>query len=480
MKKSLYYILILVLAITALPLSDSAFSDYTYAAAEEEENYTTDDIAIPDDEIPLIITEDEVTGQSIIEDKIRDDNIEKMILREEEPEEPANTSPAPIQKTDLITNPYKGYSYSRLKKEIDKLQIQYPDLIEAESIGKSVGGRDIPLVRLGNGEKKILIIGSEHAREYATTSLIMRAIDEYSKAYVLNKKIDGTNVRNVLDKVTFYFIPMLNVDGVQLILGKATAKDIKIVQKHVGKKYFKRHRSLWKANLRGVDLNRNYPFRWSSGYTTRHRGHMNFKGRTQSSEPEIRAVVSLCASNRFAYMLTMHSRGQVIYWKDRFNDVVPGAAALASKVRSVTKYRLMPTSGWNSCAGESAKWFRAMYNKPALTVEITPYYMPYGKALQKKNFDKIIWKRAGSLFLKTALTTTPTDRYKIFFNSGNGKIDKRYKEITTGKTYGILPKARRKGYKFLGWYTYAGIKISSTSVVTQQMNTVLYAKYKKK
>jgi uncharacterized repeat protein (TIGR02543 family) len=382
--------------------------------------------------------------------------------------------------TKLVTNPYNSYSYSRLKKEINKLSEQYPDLIDSDYIGTTVGRRDIPLVRMGKGDRKILIIGSEHAREYVSTSVIMRSIDTYAHAYTRGTSIEGTGVRRVLDKVTFYFVPMLNIDGVQIVRGGASAKDKRIAKKYVGSRHYNRYKNSWKSNLRGVDLNRNYPFRWSAGGNTGKRGYMDFKGIKQASEPEIKAIISLCKENEFAFMLTIHTRGQIIFWKDKYNDVVPGASTLAKKVRSVTKYRLRPTSSMSSSWGESAKWFRFVYNKPALTVELSPTNIPYKKAVTENNFNNRIWNRTKALFLKTALTTKPRDKYKVFFSVGKGKLSKRYKNVITGKSYGKLPTPKRNGYKFRGWYSSSGSKISSKTVVTQEKNIKVYAKYRKK
>lgn len=477
LKKPLVFALILILTVTALPYNDSAFSNYTFAENKTDDNSSVTEGAVSGESIDdiLFLTEENTDKINITEDT---DVTTPGPVETTTPEPVTVTTPEPIRNTKLITNPYKGYSYSRLIKEINKLQEQYYDIISTEYIGTTAGGRDIPLVKLGTGEKKILIIGSEHAREYVSTSLIMRSIDTYSQAYVQNKKIDGTSVRNVLDKVTFYFVPMLNIDGVQLVLGTASSKDKKTVKKYVGSRHYTFYKNNWKSNIRGVDLNRNYPFRWSKGSKIKRRSYMGFKGRKQASEPEVKSIVKLCKNNQFAFMFTMHTRGQVIYWKDKYNSTVPEASKLAKKVKSITKYRLMPTSSWASCAGESAKWFRYVYNKPAFTIELTPNNLAYKKAT--KGFDKYVWKKNKSLFLRTALSTKPTDKYKVFLSAGKGKVSKRYINIKTGKTYGSLPKAKRRGFKFLGWYTAGGKKIDSDDIASQTQNTWLYAKYKKK
>lgn len=55
-------------------------------------------------------------------------------------------SPARIQS---IVNPYAPYSYENMLLDSAKLYEAHPDIIQIESIGKSVEGRDLILIKLG-------------------------------------------------------------------------------------------------------------------------------------------------------------------------------------------------------------------------------------------------------------------------------------------------------------------------------------------
>ena len=466
----------LILAGTTLLIDNSVFSNSVLAEEKTVEETT----------LPAI---DEATGGAVQATRQADDTT-KNISRGALDDNTAKSNEdvvdimqhkTALQSTRLVTNPYKGYSYKRLINEINKLKKQYPHLIKKSYMGKTAGGRKIPLVKLGTGDKKILVIGTEHAREYVTTSLIMRSIDTYANAYVKNSKIDGVNVKKVLNKVTFYFVPMLNIDGAQVVMGNLTSKHKRIVKKYVKTKHYNKYKNQWKSNLRGVDINRNYPFRWAYGKSPKIRGYMDFKGRKQASEPEVKSIINLCADNKFAHMFTMHTRGQVIYWKDAYNGTVPGASTLSSKVASITKYKKMPTSKLNTCFGESAKWFRYAYNKPGFTIEMTSVTTPYKSAV-KAGYFNALWKKNKSLFLRTALTVTPTDKYKVFLSGNKGTVSKKYINVKTGKKYGMLPKPKRKGLKFKGWYTKksGGTKVTSDTKYIKEKNTWLYAQWNKK
>lgn len=121
------------------------------------------------------------------------------------------------QEVSRIVNPYQEYSYEKMQNDIEALCARYPDIVKKSSIGKSVEGRDLTLVEFGKGERKIFLCGAIHAREYITTSYLMTFLEKFSDAYQRNEKPDGYAVRNILDKTTFYIVPMLNPDGVNLV-----------------------------------------------------------------------------------------------------------------------------------------------------------------------------------------------------------------------------------------------------------------------
>lgn len=52
-----------------------------------------------------------------------------------------------------------------------------------ETIGTSICGRDIPMVRLGDGKHKVLYVGTHHGCEWLTGALLLRFIDAYGTAF---------------------------------------------------------------------------------------------------------------------------------------------------------------------------------------------------------------------------------------------------------------------------------------------------------
>ncbi|MBR0382246.1 MAG: leucine-rich repeat protein [Eubacterium sp.] len=69
--------------------------------------------------------------------------------------------------------------------------------------------------------------------------------------------------------------------------------------------------------------------------------------------------------------------------------------------------------------------------------------------------------------------------FTLKYNGNGGKASAKSKKVTSGKTYGKLATASRKGYSFDGWYTESsnGTKVTKDSTVTLAFNT-LYAHWK--
>ncbi len=303
---------------------------------------------------------------------------------------------SPIIK-DLV-NPKQKYSYLTMQQDIRSLKAMYSDLIQYMSIGKSVDGREIYAVKIGKGTKEIFINGSHHAREHMTTNLLMEMIDQYALAYKNNGSMDGFNARQVLDRVSIWYVPMVNPDGVTLVQeGHYSAKNPYQV---LMMNNFNTDFSSWKANIRGVDLNRQYPANWDTIRNNAARpGAKNFKGYAPLSEPEVQAVYNFTINHDFKTAVAYHSSGEILYWyfKQSGNPYWLDYG-IASKISRKTGYSLVqPTS--NPSGGGYTDWFIQSQGKPGFTPEISPYVVEQPVPLS--NYDRI-WNQNNSIGLMLA------------------------------------------------------------------------------
>jgi len=98
---------------------------------------------------------------------------------------------------------------SRLIKHsvVKKLSLSLSDKFKVEEIGKSVLGKEIFSIEIGNGKRNILLWSQMHGNEPTATGAIFDLINYFDNNY------NSVLVSKLLDKFTFTFVPMLNPDG---------------------------------------------------------------------------------------------------------------------------------------------------------------------------------------------------------------------------------------------------------------------------
>jgi g-D-glutamyl-meso-diaminopimelate peptidase len=280
------------------------------------------------------------------------------------------------------------YTYEIMEKDIQGLVARYP-FIETGVAGKSVLQNNLYYIKLGRGPNQVFYNGAHHALEWITSSLLMKFIENFSKAYAEGTTIKGYNVRDIWNKSTIYIIPMVNPDGVDLVidgLQKENPYYSKLIQWNKGSPDFS---EVWEANIRGVDLNHNYDASWNLSkqaeaiYGITGPGPTRYSGPYPESEPESRAVVNFTKSHNFRLVIAYHSQGEVIYWTYS-NIIPPDSRAIAKLFSRVSGYSLAQATGIVSYAGYK-DWFIDKYIRPGFTVEVGKGKNP----LPLSQFDKI-------------------------------------------------------------------------------------------
>lgn len=117
-----------------------------------------------------------------------------------------------MQVTDIqsLFSKYKELSLSHryiTNNHIEPLLQNLKEFIEVEIIGKSVLEKSIYGLKIGKGEKRILMWSQMHGNESTTT----KALFDFFNA-VLDKKSD---LDYILNACTLYIIPILNPDGAE-------------------------------------------------------------------------------------------------------------------------------------------------------------------------------------------------------------------------------------------------------------------------
>ena len=188
-------------------------------------------------------------------------------------------------------------------------------VIETRTIGHSVRGRAIKAYRVGDPKSstKVLLMSTMHG-------------DERDTRWIVRSIRDGKPVRGI----DLWLLPTLNQDG----LARNTRK-----------------------NARGVDLNRNYPYRWVNL-----NGHYE-SGSHAASEPETKALMRFVRQIHPKRIVSLH---QPLHGVD---VSTPRSRAFARKLAAGLNLPRANLTCGGVCHGTFTQWFMHHFSGRAVTVE---------------------------------------------------------------------------------------------------------------
>ncbi|MGM9681049.1 MAG: M14 family zinc carboxypeptidase [Eubacteriales bacterium] len=300
-------------------------------------------------------------------------------------------------KNDLSTvQPVEKYSYEQMNADLAALAEEFSEYLTLSDIGKSEEGRVLTLAILGNpdAERKIYVSAAIHAREHMTATLAVAQIEYMLRNPDLPCGNDGKTVRDILDEVCFYVVPMSNPDGV------AISQSGVIPDAFIKKYSSSWYASVWKANANGVDLNANFDADWekySIATASSSAGYMGYKGTAPECAAESKALADFLRSMDFDLVLCYHASGSVIYWSyGNYTAVNKQCQELAKLLCMDSGYTLgIPAKG--STAGLK-DYAISKLGIPALTIEFGTTDCP----LTWREFENI-WARCKDTLLTSAL-----------------------------------------------------------------------------
>lgn len=265
------------------------------------------------------------------------------------------------------------YTYDVLETDIQGLKARYP-FIETGIAGKSALGRNLYYLRLGSGNNRVFYNASIHALEWITSPVMMKFVEDFCAAYTTGSFISGYDSKTVWNTSSIYIVPMVNPDGVDLVLNglkPGNPNYYSLIRWNKGSRDFSTD---WEANNNGVDLNHNFNAAWEEskeaaaamGFTGP--GPTRYPGPYPESEPESRSIADFTRGNDFRLVLAYHSQGEVIYWTFMGLEP-PKSRPIGERLAAASGYELAEPSGLTSMGGFK-DWFINDYRRPGYTVEV--------------------------------------------------------------------------------------------------------------
>ncbi|MCL2034501.1 MAG: M14 family metallocarboxypeptidase [Oscillospiraceae bacterium] len=253
---------------------------------------------------------------------------------------------------------------------IEELRKKYKRL-KVFPIGRSVLGRQIPALCIGNPMGATLFVGATHGLEWITTLLLIRFCEILLKNLETGGKVSDIDVRKALNGRSLVIVPCLNPDGVEISLsGKPGAGRMGDSVENICKGDY----LLWQANANGVDINHNFDAGWcvlqkmeiEAGVTGP--SPTRYGGPHPNSEPETRAITTFCLTYQPRTLYSFHSQGEEIYYK--YGEHTPTRSRLMAQILAASSGYVPSTPVELASHGGLKDWFIDKFHRPGFTIEV--------------------------------------------------------------------------------------------------------------
>ncbi|KAJ8950626.1 hypothetical protein NQ318_010825 [Aromia moschata] len=245
-----------------------------------------------------------------------------------------------------------------------QLEVDYPDILKTEVIGRSFEGRDLLLVRISSGgsttnKPTIFAEATIHAREWIAPPMAL---------YIINQLVENPENANMYQDIDWAIIPVLNPDGYEYT--------------HTAERFWRKTRTPGTICY-GVDGNRNFAAKWGETGSNNWQCSNTYAGHRVFSEPETQAVSSYIASHKdeIKLYIDIHSFGRWLLYPYGYTnedaDNVDELRALGQlfndavyEVRGLNYTVVSFVNGLYYASGTSVDWVKEIGIDLAYTLEL--------------------------------------------------------------------------------------------------------------
>lgn len=278
--------------------------------------------------------------------------------------------------TDFPGADEKFHNYAEQMNTIQDLVSTRGNLVSAFSIGTTLQNRQMWAIRINadaaksdnpqmvSGKPGIVFMGGHHAREHVSVELpLMYAkylADNYGKDPAITKLIDTRDI---------FFIPNVNPDGSEFDIATGAYQ-------------------MWRKNrnpnpgqrCQGVDLNRNYGYKWGTGGSSTDPCSDIYMGKSAFSENETKAIKAFVeARPNLKVLLSFHTFSELVLypWGHTYDSITRADDLSAYKTMAETmagwnRYTPEQSSDLYITSGDTTDWSYGELGIFSFTFELSP------------------------------------------------------------------------------------------------------------
>lgn len=282
-----------------------------------------------------------------------------------------------IHGLDFPSEDSRFHNYAEMTQALDAVVATRPEIMRKFSIGKTIQGRDIWAVQFNTSKDAltsndptktsakpgIVFMGNHHAREHVSAELPLMLVEYLAKNYGVDREIT-----DLIDRRDIFFIPMVNPDGVEYDIASGNYR-------------------MQRKNMRpngsgkvGVDLNRNYGYKWGTGGSSTQPSSDVYMGAAPFSEPETQAIKAFVeARPNLKVLLSFHTFSELILypWGHTYDSIakkddLATYETMARKMATWNRYTPEQSSDLYIASGDTTDWSYGALGIFSFTFELSP------------------------------------------------------------------------------------------------------------
>jgi len=328
---------------------------------------------------------------------------------------------------------------------LDSLHQLYPAITELDTCGFSQRfSMPIPRFTISNNvgiredEPAALLDAMHHAREPIGNEICL-----YTIKWILSNYPDSVDAQKWVDSMELQFVPIVNPEGWQYITDNSLSSP------------------WWRKNLRdngnnggaidpdsdGVDLNRNYDWRWEIGGSSDPTSWL-YRGPYPNSESEVQALIDLAVARKYVVGITYHSYGYDVFYPGRYQgQYTPDAATLLDIAQNMCFQMSGYAPAYLDSYNMSAVWFYGQLGTYDFLIETALSFIPHPDTIpieNEKNFAGIRYLLNRTFYsgitgtVRDSITLQPLESTIEVLGLSGDSITPRTSDSQFGRFYRLL------------------------------------------